>query len=155
MSMLPVGIADFAKIRQGGYYYADKTRFLYELVKRSTPYLLTRPRRFGKTLLVTTLEDLLRGRRELFEGLWIGDSDYDWTPYPVISLSLADVNSRSVEIMESDLISKLSDIADIEELSLHGCSLNSYFLDLIVQLYNKYGRKSQLLSMSMMRRLPI
>jgi hypothetical protein len=91
------------------------------------------------------MEDILRGRRELFEGLWIGESDHDWTPSPVISLSLADVDSESVESLKSDLISKLSDIADIEKLSLHGRSPNSCFLDLIEQLHYKYARKVAIL----------
>jgi hypothetical protein len=145
MSMLPVGIADFAEIRQGGYHYADKTKFIYELIKTRIPYLLTRPRRFGKTLLVSTLENLLRGRRELFEGLWIGDSDYDWTPYPVISLSLSNVGSKSVEILESDLISKLINIADFEEISLNGSIFSICFECLITKLYHKYGKKVAIL----------
>jgi hypothetical protein len=143
--MLPLGIANFAKISLGGYYYADKTKLLYELVKTNSPYFLSRPRRFGKSLLVTTLEDLLRGRRELFEGLWIGESDYDWKPYPVISLSFANVGSNSVEILESFLISKLRDIADIEELSLNGSASSSCFESLITKLYYKYGQEVAIL----------
>jgi hypothetical protein len=73
---LPLGLTDFADIRQNGHYYADKTEFLYEIAIRPDPFFLARPQGFGKTLLVNTLECLLRGQRELFKALWIDQSDY-------------------------------------------------------------------------------
>ncbi|MDR2140233.1 MAG: AAA family ATPase, partial [Deltaproteobacteria bacterium] len=79
MKDLPIGMASFEEIRLNGNVYADKTEFLRNLLKSRKPYFLSRPRRFGKSLLVSTLEAILRGRRELFQGLWIDSSDYDWT----------------------------------------------------------------------------
>jgi hypothetical protein len=80
MKRLPLGVDDFAVIRQNDYFYADKTKLLYELVRLPIPNFLSRPRRFGKTLIVSALEHILLGHRELFKGLWIDGSDYDWAP---------------------------------------------------------------------------
>ena len=122
---LPDGVADFAVIRDPAqnFLYADKTKLLYRLLANPfKPYFLSRPRRFGKTLLVNTLEAVLRGRRELFEprqdedtgrsieGLWIAgpESDYHWRPGPVISLSLIDAASASVGELKNSLRAKLN-----------------------------------------------
>ncbi|MDR1546616.1 MAG: AAA family ATPase, partial [Deltaproteobacteria bacterium] len=80
MKQIPTGIDDFEEIHDSNYLYADKTELIYHLVKEKKPYFLSRPRRFGKSLLVSTLEAVLQGRRELFKGLWIDSSNYDWTP---------------------------------------------------------------------------
>ena len=68
----PIGIQTFSKIREDGYLYIDKTALIYDLVQSGTIYFLSRPRRFGKSLLVTTLESYFSGRKELFRGLAIG-----------------------------------------------------------------------------------
>ena len=65
----PIGIQNFEKIRKGGYFYIDKTALVYQLVKTGSYYFLSRPRRFGKSLLISTLEAYFQGKRELFEGL--------------------------------------------------------------------------------------
>lgn len=85
---LPIGIQTFEKIRKGGYVYVDKTALVWQLVQTSTPYFLSRPRRFGKSLLVSTLEAYFSGRRELFEGLAIGELEQEWLVYPVLHLDL-------------------------------------------------------------------
>ena len=84
---LPVGIQTFSEIREGGYYYVDKTPVIERLVHQNKYYFLSRPRRFGKSLLLDTLRCLFEGRQALFEGLYIHDR-WDWqTTYPVIRLS--------------------------------------------------------------------
>ena len=84
---LPIGMQSFAKLREGGYAYADKTRYIYELVSGSQQYFLSRPRRFGKSLFLSTLKAYWEGRKELFEGLEIAEleaqRDNPWQPYPV------------------------------------------------------------------------
>lgn len=77
----PVGIQTFEKIRRGNYFYVDKTEFVYNLATRGQYYFLSRPRRFGKSLLLSTFEALFEGRRDLFEGLAIADRDWDWQRY--------------------------------------------------------------------------
>jgi hypothetical protein len=140
---MPIGSADFEAIRCGNYFYADKTELLHQLVVDDiTPYFLSRPRRFGKSLLVSTLEAILKGRRELFEGLWIHDhSDYDWTPNPVIYLSLNSVATDSVATVQSALLTKLKNIAKRENLEPNGETPTEFFESLFEDLHGKYGRK--------------
>ncbi|MDR1871281.1 MAG: AAA family ATPase, partial [Deltaproteobacteria bacterium] len=115
---LRIGATDFANIRQNGNFYADKTKFLYEIAILPDPFFLSRPRRFGKTLLVNTLECILRGRRHLFKGLWIDQSDYDWQPYPVIRLDMNQTVGDDVATMERRLSNMLVVLAKIEGLTL-------------------------------------
>ena len=86
---LPIGAADFSEFIAESYYCSDKTEFLCQLARQEKPYFLSRPRGLGKTLLADTLENILRGRRELFKGQWIGSSDCGWTPHPVIRLGMS------------------------------------------------------------------
>ena len=78
MKKLPIGLQDFGELRRGGFLYVDKTQLLYQLATEGKYYFLSRPRRFGKSLLVSTLSELLQGRQELFQELWIHDR-WDWT----------------------------------------------------------------------------
>ena len=86
---MPIGIQDFETLRTDGYVYVDKTALIYDLVQNGKPYFLSRPRRFGKSLLVTTLEAYFRGKRELFRGLAMEGLERDWAEYPVLKFSLA------------------------------------------------------------------
>ena len=87
----PVGIQDFAKVRTEGYAYVDKSALVYQLATTGSYYFLSRPRRFGKSLLLSTLRAYYEGRKELFEGLAISELEKDWTAYPILYL---DLNSR-------------------------------------------------------------
>ena len=87
----PVGIQSFEEIRKGGYCYVDKTDLIYQLVKTGKYYFLSRPRRFGKSLLISTLEAYFLGKKELFKGLAMEGLEKDWTTYPVLHL---DLNAR-------------------------------------------------------------
>lgn len=80
---LPIGIQTFEKIRQDNCVYIDKTQFIAELAKYKSPYFLSRPRRFGKSLFVSTLKSYFEGRKDLFEGLAVFDSETEWKNYPV------------------------------------------------------------------------
>jgi len=83
---LPLGIQTFRDVIDEDYLYIDKTKKIYELLTGGGKYFfLARPRRFGKSLLVSTLKEIFSGNRELFEGLWIYDN-LDWRPHPVIHL---------------------------------------------------------------------
>ncbi|MDR0548370.1 MAG: AAA family ATPase, partial [Deltaproteobacteria bacterium] len=141
MKEIPIGIADFFEIRQENYFYADKTESLYNLLGGETPYFLSRPRRFGKTLLVSALEAILEGRRELFKGLWIDSSDYDWTPNPVVHLSLTSIVTTSVEDLNRDLSAYLQNIAKLAGLTIYETNPTTFFRTLITDLYLKYNRK--------------
>ena len=84
---LPIGIQDFEKLRNFNNIYVDKTSYIYELARTSSPYFLSRPRRFGKSLLLSTMEYYFRGKKDLFKGLAIENLEKDWVQYPVIKIS--------------------------------------------------------------------
>ena len=86
--LYPIGIQNFEKIRQGGFAYVDKTAQVYNLAATGDYYFLSRPRRFGKSLLVSTMEAYFQGRKELFKGLAIEKLEKNWTKYPVLHLDL-------------------------------------------------------------------
>ncbi len=82
----PIGIQDFEELRKNGCVYVDKTDLIYKLVEEGKYYFLSRPRRFGKSLLISTLEVYFRGRKEFFEGLRIMELETEWAEYPVLHL---------------------------------------------------------------------
>ena len=84
----PIGIQSFEKIRLGEYTYVDKTALIHQLVNTSNYYFLSRPRRFGKSLLISTLEAYFNGQQELFKGLEMEQLEKEWTKYPVLHLDL-------------------------------------------------------------------
>ncbi|MDE6683079.1 MAG: AAA family ATPase, partial [Muribaculaceae bacterium] len=84
----PVGIQSFEKLREKGYLYIDKTSTIYSLIENAGYYFLSRPRRFGKSLLLSTLEAYYKGRRDLFKGLDLDSLTNDWDPHPVFHLDL-------------------------------------------------------------------
>lgn len=87
----PIGVQSFPKIREGGFLYVDKTPIIYRLLQNSGYYFLSRPRRFGKSLLLSTLEAYYQGRRDLFKGLALDSLTQDWEPHPILHL---DLNAR-------------------------------------------------------------
>jgi len=101
MRKYPIGIQSFRKIRQRGYVYIDKTEIIHNLVTTGEYYFLSRPRRFGKSLLVDTIEELFSGNKELFEGLWIYDK-WDWSKTsPVIHISFANIGVKTKGLEEA------------------------------------------------------
>ena len=103
----PVGIQTFEKIREEGFLYADKTRYVYDLANSLHYVLLTRPRRFGKSLLLSTFSAYFSGRKDLFTGLAAGELEKDWTGYPVLCLSLASAVAGTLENLEDVLDEQL------------------------------------------------
>jgi hypothetical protein len=97
---LPIGIQDFPKLIEGNNIYVDKTAYYHQFISRGGYYFLSRPRRFGKSLLISTLKAIFDGRRDLFKGLWIEDQ-HDWEPRPVILLDFSEIVSRETPLAES------------------------------------------------------
>lgn len=95
---LPIGIQSFEKIRTGGFTYIDKTDLIYQLASTKSPYFLSRPRRFGKSLLMSTLEAYFLGKRDLFTGLAMETLETEWKEYPVLHL---DLNARNYDSKEA------------------------------------------------------
>ncbi len=100
----PIGIQNFEKIRKEGYVYVDKTAHIHRLATTGCYYFLSRPRRFGKSLLISTMEAYFSGKKELFEGLALEKLEQDWTVYPILHL---DLNSRNYQD-GADLIAELN-----------------------------------------------
>ncbi len=96
---------DFGVMRANRFVYVDKTATLHALIKRDRDafYFISRPRRFGKSLMLSTLECIFRGRRELFKGLAIDKSDYDWAEYPVLHFNFATMDTQTVEAFQTAL----------------------------------------------------
>jgi hypothetical protein len=130
---LPLGLQDFRGIIEDGYKYVDKTRYLYQLATSGKYFFLSRPRRFGKSITVSTLHELFSGSRELFQGLWI-EGKWDWTKVrPVVKLSLKDVNFEQ-RGLEEPLAERIAEIGTRNGLELHAASARDKFRELIMGL---------------------
>ena len=103
----PIGIQDFESIVNGGYVYVDKTTLVYRLVTEGKIYFLSRPRRFGKSLLVSTLDAYFKGKKELFKGLAIDGLEKEWAEYPVFHLSFGGENFIEPGALEDKIESAL------------------------------------------------
>ena len=139
---LPIGIQTFSKIRDGNYYYVDKTRILAELVDSGSYYFLSRPRRFGKSLFLDTLREAFLGNKEYFKGLYL-ENNWDWTKkHPVIRIDFGtgqlknaeELNQRILEILMNNR--NLYEVEDSEHKSISG-----KFEGLIQNLHKKYSQK--------------
>lgn len=104
----PIGIQNFEKIRQGGYFYVDKTALMYKMVKTGSYYFLSRPRRFGKSLLISTLEAYFQGKKELFSGLAVEKLEKDWIAHPILHLDLNIEKYDNLESLEKILNDNLA-----------------------------------------------
>ena len=139
--LYPVGIQNFESLRRDGYFYVDKTAKIFELVRTGRYYFLSRPRRFGKSLLVSTLEAYFQGKRELFEGLAIEGLEKEWKDYPVIHL---DLNAKKFDT-EEDLI-RLIDRQLLVYESVYGSvptdvTIDDRFVSLIRNAAEKSGER--------------
>ncbi|MEZ4657000.1 MAG: AAA family ATPase [Caldilineaceae bacterium] len=129
---LPIGIQHFDQLREEGYLYVDKTRQIYDLVNLGKFVFLSRPRRFGKSLLVTTIKAIYQGRKELFAGLWIEDQ-IDWATYPVIVLNFNDIDYLSMSL-EDALAHYMDQLASEQGVTLDASTAKGKFLELIQRL---------------------
>ena len=103
LKRFPIGVQDFARIREDGMYYVDKTDLVYKLTHTDLYYFLSRPRRFGKSLLVSTLQYYFEGRKDLFTGLAMEKLETEWKKYPVFKLSFAGNKFDSLESLQISL----------------------------------------------------
>ncbi|MDR1223680.1 MAG: ATP-binding protein [Tannerella sp.] len=141
MKKLPVGIQSFSNLREEGYLYVDKTADIHRIITDGRIYFLSRPRRFGKSLLISTMTELFRGNKDLFEGLYIYDK-WDWTqPYPVIRIDWTAVSHSSKEEMEKSVSAFLKDIAGDYGIVLSDRLASDQFGKLIKEMYKTTGQK--------------
>jgi len=104
---IPIGISDFAEIRERGYVYIDKTEQVYDMANHNYNVLLLRPHGFGKSLLISTLKYYFQGRKELFEGLTIELLEKKWTKRPVIHIDMSDIKCDNVEELKESIVGQL------------------------------------------------
>ena len=137
---LPVGIQSFEKIRKGGYLYVDKTDIIWQLANRNKTYnYLSRPRRFGKSVLVDTLEAYFMGKKELFEGLKIMQMETEWVKRPVIRLDMSQAGAEP-ESLKGYLDYTFQEYESLYEIESRGNSpLATRLIEIIKTAYNKTG----------------
>lgn len=139
----PVGVQNFDKIMEEGYLYADKTGLIYSLTHEYDYVFLSRPRRFGKSLLASTLRFYFEGRRDLFKGLEIEKLEKDWTRHPVIHLSLASIKERDVPAIKQQIANNLNRIENQFELeSKNDITSGDRLMDIIISCHKKYEKKA-------------
>ena len=135
MQKLTSSIYTFEKLIENNFLYVDKTEYIWRLIDSAPAmYFMSRPRRFGKSLTVSTLEAVFSGKKELFKGLAIYNKSYDWKKYPVIHLDMGNCNAKNAEELEAFLNDKLTECSEKTETSLQGESITTRFASLIREL---------------------
>ena len=137
MRNLPIGLQNIQEIITDGYIYVDKTQFALELIQTGKHYFLSRPRRFGKSVFVSTLAEIFKGNKALFEGCHIAESNYDWKPYPVLYLDFANMANQTPEELKVDLRDALNTTGEEEDIEVVKPSLQSQLKALIKALASK------------------
>ena len=139
LKKLPIGVQDFRILREQNSLYIDKTELIFGMLKEANYYFLARPRRFGKSLLVSTMKELFQGSKELFEGLWIEDK-WDWSQkYPVLHFSFAAVGFREIGL-DAAIDSLLNRAARQFDVALSEKSNPLRFRELLEKINEKHGK---------------
>jgi len=143
---LPTSTHDFPQMITGNFVYVDKTRYVYEMVRvPQAYYFLSRPRRFGKSMLVSTLGALFEGKKELFKGLWIDGSDWPWKTHPVIKIDFSEIDLTDAKILEESLLQALDQTASRHGIILQSNLLPNKFAELIIALSAKFQERAVIL----------
>jgi Predicted AAA-ATPase/PD-(D/E)XK nuclease superfamily len=144
MKNLPIGIQTLGQIRAKNCIYVDKTQLVHQLVTTGTYYFFSRPRRFGKSLLISTLKELYLGNKALFEGLWI-ENNWDWSKTnPVIHFSFDEMDYKKLGL-ETVILDELKKIAKHHKVRLVSQSVKSQFKELLEKVSKKHGKVALLI----------
>ena len=141
MTKYPIGIQTFSEIRKGNYLYVDKTQYVYDLANSYKYVFLSRPRRFGKSLLTSTFDSYFRGKRELFTGLAMEKLEQEWTEYPVLHFSLAAAKQGTVEDLDDVLDIQLYDQEREYHIESRGKGAGMRLSTLTKELFRQTGRQ--------------
>ena len=141
----PIGIQDFASIIRDGYVYVDKTALIYRMATEGKVYFLSRPRRFGKSLLVSTLKYYFQGRKDLFQGLAIDSMEKEWAEYPVFHLSFGGDSFTAEGALEARIEKFLADKETLYGKNPHSKTTGDRFKDLLKAAHRKCGRRAVVL----------
>jgi hypothetical protein len=138
---LPIDLQSFEIIRREKYLYVDKTPYIHQMLHHGRYFFMARPRRFGKTLMVSTLSNLFAGNSELFHDLWIDKhGDWSWETFPVLIFDFNTIPRDTPDIFRTALARRLIALAETQELELREPLLGQRFEELILSLYRKTGR---------------
>lgn len=141
MKKLPIGIQTFEKIREENYCYVDKTPLIVKLAERGSFYFLSRPRRFGKSLLIDTIAEAFQGNESLFKGLYL-ETHWDWNiKNPVIRIDFAEGVIKTLDRLESRILRILTMQAQAAGISLTCTHVDDCLEELIIELYKKTGQR--------------
>ena len=141
----PIGIQTFEKIREDGFVYIDKTDMVYSLAHDNSIYFLSRPRRFGKSLLISTLENYFLGRKELFDGLKIASLEKEWLAYPVFHVDFNGDDYQTDGMLENAIESYLSEWEKNYGIEKKDESLGRRFLKILAEAHRQTGRRAVVL----------
>ena len=141
----PIGIQSFEQIRNDGYVYVDKTELIYRLVKEGKIYFLGRPRRFGKSLLVSTLENYFLGRRELFQGLAMERLEKEWLEYPVFHVDFNGSNFTSGDSLKNRIESAVEDWEAVYGRDSSARDIGDRFARVLERAHKQTGRRAVVL----------
>ncbi len=140
LQYLPIGKSSFEVIRGNDDLYVDKTRQIYRMVTEGAYYFLSRPRRFGKSLTISTLRCLFEGKKELFSGLWIAENtDWEWKAHPVVLLDFNEISHDTPENLSQGLESSLRNTGQTYDLLLQESLVKELFKKLVLSLNQKTG----------------
>jgi len=141
MQRLPIGRQNFKQIIENNYLYVDKTKYIYDMINSGDINFLSRPRRFGKSLLVSTLKELFEGRKKLFKGLYIYDKWNFEESFPVILIDFGGGDYSNLKNLEDTIEDILNQIAMDFQVEIIGKTLKGKFTNLIKNIYNKTGKE--------------
>ena len=141
MKNLPLGIQSLREIITGDYIYIDKTQYVYNLLKGVKYYFLSRPRRFGKSLLLDTIAETFSGDRELFKGLWIYKSGYGFEKHPVLRLDMSNIANETPDALKDSIAFSLNERINAEGFNIFSGNLPDLFKTLIKSLHDKYAQR--------------
>ena len=140
--LYPIGIQTFSKIREGNYLYIDKTAYVYRMTHSASSYMfLSRPRRFGKSLLTSTLHSYFSGRKDLFHGLAMEKLEKEWTEYPVLHFDMSTAKHADSEQLLQELNLKLYGYEQIYGRLDEEVNPNQRLMGLIKRAYEQTGKK--------------
>ena len=141
MQKLPLGIQTFSEIRNQNYLYVDKTQDIFKMIDSGKYFFFSRPRRFGKSLLLDTLHEIFEGNKALFKNLWIENKLY-WRRYPVVRIDFGRIVSKDGNLIEALLSEILKNAQRLDVAVSNTLSPSIAFGDLLNNICDKYGKNS-------------
>ena len=141
----PIGIQTFEKLRDSGYVYVDKTDLVYRLVTEGDVYFLSRPRRFGKSLLLSTIKAYFQGKKQLFEGLAMERLETEWNEFPVFHIDFNGKNFTNQDELQDSLNSFVTRVETEYDVSVPADNLGDRFIAVLKKATEQYGRKAVVL----------